>query len=158
MDGILRAINVSDGGVPKLPRQSCEVRSEGLAGDRQRDLRHHGGPSRAVSLYALERIEALRAEGHPIAAGTIGENLTLSGVPWEAMVPGTRVEVGGATLEMTGYAAPCRNIAGSFRDGAFERVSQKKHPGWSRLYAAVLKEGLLRVGDPVRIIKAPAPV
>ena len=147
----VHSINTSDGGVPKLPRASCLVRASGLEGDRQRDLEYHGGPERAVSLYSLERIEALRAEGHPIAPGTIGENLTLAGLDWEALRPGLQLEIGDALIQLTSHAAPCRNIAGSFKDRVFTRVAEKAHPGWSRFYARVLKEGTLRVGDVVRI-------
>ena len=152
-EGILHSINVSNGGVPKLPRDACAVLSHGLEGDRQRDLENHGGPERAVSIYSLELIQALQAEGHPIAAGTIGENLTLSGLVWPEMTPATRVEIGEVVLQLTRHAAPCQNIAGSFRDGRVVRVSEKLHPGWSRFYARVLKEGTLRVGDRVIIIR-----
>lgn len=152
MGGTLHSIQVSDGGVPKLPRDAGSVRAAGLEGDRQRDLRNHGGPMRAVSLYALELIEALRSEGHPVSPGSLGENLTLAGIPWDRMLPDATVEVGEVSLLLTSFANPCRTIAGSFRDGAFERVSQKAHPGWSRLYARVLREGTVRVGDPVRIV------
>src|SRR5260221_8483791 len=110
----VHSINVSDGGVPKLPRETCAVRVGGLEGDRQRDLENHGGPERAVSLYSLELIEALRAEGHPIAPGTIGENLTLAGVPWSEMGPGAQVDVGEVSLQLTRPAAPCQTNAGSF--------------------------------------------
>ena len=58
-------INISDGGVPKLPVQSVEVTADGLAGDRQRNLKYHGGPDRAVCLYSLERLLALQDQGHP---------------------------------------------------------------------------------------------
>ena len=149
--GEVRSINVSDGGVPKLPRQGAAVRTSGIEGDRQRDLRFHGGPDRAVSLYSLELIEALRSEGHPIAAGTIGENLTIAGVPWTAMIPGVRVDVGEVSLELTSFANPCRNIAGSFLQGQILRVSERRHSGWSRVYARVLREGVLAVGDTVTI-------
>jgi len=151
MEGHVHSINTSDGGVPKLARASVAVRATGLEGDRQRDLEVHGGPLRAVSLYSLELIEALRKEGHPIAPGTIGENLTLAGVIWGELRPGTRLEIGEVAIELTGHAAPCRNIAGSFKDRIFTRVAEKAHPGWSRFYARVLKEGTLRVGDRVRI-------
>jgi len=67
------------------------------------------------------------------------------------MVPGARLEVGEARLELTGYAAPCTNLLGCFRDREFKRVSQKVHPGWSRLYARVLCGGTVRVGDPVSL-------
>ena len=149
--GRLHAIHVSNGGVPKQTRDTCVVRASGLDGDRQRDLRHHGGPLRAVSLYSLELIEALQAEGHPIAPGSIGENLTIAGVPWGALAIGTTLEVGSVQITLTGYAHPCTNIAPSFLDERFVRVSQKVHAGWSRYYARVDREGEVRVGDLVRV-------
>ena len=78
--GKLHAINVSSGGVPKQPREACALSFAGLEGDWQTDREHHGGPDRAVSLYSLEVIEKLRAEGHPISPGSTGENLTVSGM------------------------------------------------------------------------------
>jgi len=150
-EGRVVSINRSDGGVPKQPVTECRVSEKGLDGDRQRDLHFHGGPNRAVCLYSLERIEALRSEGHPIAPGTIGENLTVSGLDWSLMVPDVRVEAGDAVLQLTKFAPPCTNIAGSFRDGDYSRVAQKLHPGWSRLYARVVKAGVVRVGDTIRL-------
>ena len=152
MEGLVHSINVSDGGVPKLPRKTAAVRKGGVAGDRQRDLENHGGPDRAVSLYSFELIAALQAEGHPITPGSIGENLTLGGLRWTDLRPGTRLAVGEVSIELVSHAAPCQNIAGSFSDGRVVRVSEKVHPGWSRFYARVLKEGTLRVGDRVRVI------
>jgi MOSC domain-containing protein YiiM len=151
MTGRLEAIHTSNGGVPKLGRASCRVTVDGIEGDRQRDLRFHGGPLRAVSLYSLDLIEALQAEGHPIVPGAMGENLTLAGVDWAAMAPGATIEIGAVRLTLTSYASPCKNIAPAFRDEHFVRVSQKVHPGWSRLYAKVEREGIISVGDPVRL-------
>ena len=145
----IHSLNISNGGVPKRPVERCEVRRLGLAGDRQRDRRYHGGPERAVSLYSLELIEALRAEGHSVVPGALGENLTLAGVDWSHMRPGARIAAGGVLLELTSYAAPCSNLRACFRDGRFARVSQKQHPGWSRVYARVLRGGTLAVGDAV---------
>jgi MOSC domain-containing protein YiiM len=149
--GVVHLINVSKGGVPKLPRPSCYVSVNGLEGDRQRDLRHHGGPDRAVCLYSLDLIQALQAEGHAITPGSIGENLTVSGIDWTAMVPGAKVEIGPVVLELTDYAAPCSNIARSFERRQYVRVNQKVHAGWSRLYARVLAEGTVQVGDRVAL-------
>jgi MOSC domain-containing protein YiiM len=104
-----------------------------------------------VCLYSLELIRALRAEGHGIDVGCIGENFTLTGVPWERMVPGAKLDVGEVQIELTAYAAPCSNLRRYFTDGAFVRVAQKVHPGWSRLYARVLREGTVRAGDEVHI-------
>ena len=145
--GTVHSINVSSGGVPKLPRSSAWIDRSGVENDRQRNLKLHGGPDRAVCLYSLELVRALQEEGHPIEPGAIGENLTLAGVPWDAMRPGTRVDIGAVLLELTSYTNPCKNIAGAFRDAEFVRVSQKLHPGWSRLYARVLVSGPVSVGD-----------
>lgn len=152
--GILHAINVSDGGVPKHPQPWAEVRTDGVAGDRQNDLRYHGGPDRAVCLYSLDLIEALQGEGHPIVPGAIGENLTIHGIEWTDVRPGATLEVGEVVLEVTRAASPCQKIAAAFHDGEFTRVSQKVHPGWSRYYARVLKEGIVTTGD--RVVLVPA--
>jgi len=145
-------INVApDGGVPKRPVPAALLTSLGVAGDRQLDLRHHGGPERAVCLFGQERIAALAAEGHPIAPGTTGENLTIAGLDWDLLTAGERLAVGDVViLEISGPAPPCNTIADSFTDGEFKRISEKLHPGWSRLYARVLVEGLVREGAPVR--------
>jgi MOSC domain-containing protein YiiM len=152
--GTVFAINVSDGGVPKRSRESAALRREGLEGDRQQDLRYHGGPDRAVVLYSLELIRALQAEGHPITPGAIGENLTISGLDWAALRAGARLGVNDAVLEITEPAEPCRKLAACFADGRFTRVSEKSHPGWSRMCARVLRGGTVRVDDPVVILEA----
>jgi MOSC domain-containing protein YiiM len=149
MTGRLVSINVSRGGVPKSSVFEALVTEHGVDGDQQRDLRFHGGPDRAVSLFSMEAIEALRAEGHPIAPGTIGENFTISGLDWPRIVPGAVLIVGAVRLEVTSYAAPCRNIRHSFVREDVARVSQKHHPGWSRVYTRVLEGGLVRPGEVV---------
>lgn len=144
-------VNVNpQGGVPKYAVESALVTVSGVRGDKQRDRRYHGGPERAVSLFSYELIEALKAEGHPIAPGTTGENLTISGLDWETLQVGDCLAIGAELrIQITAFAAPCSNIAGSFADGSFKRMSQKLYPGWSRLYARVLQEGSVRPGDPV---------
>lgn len=146
-------INISDGGVPKLPVQEAMLTENGLTGDRQRNLRYHGGPNRAVCLFSLELIQALQSKGHTIYPGSTGENLTITGLDWKEIGRGCRLSFGDdALIEITSYAAPCKNIAASFIDGEFTRISQKVHPQWSRLYAKVLKAGKLFVGQEVRLL------
>ncbi|MGH7310377.1 MAG: MOSC domain-containing protein, partial [Candidatus Rokuibacteriota bacterium] len=119
-------ISISPGGVPKQPVATVAVTLAGLAGDGHRDREHHGGPERAVCLYAMEAIEALQAEGHPITPGSIGENLTLHGLNWTAIAPGAVLSVGERVLlQVTRYTSPCGNIGPAFLDGDYSRVSQK---------------------------------
>lgn len=146
----LHQISVSDGGVPKLPVPEARVTVEGVAGDRQRNREVHGGVDRAVCLFSLEVIEALQAEGHMIKPGSSGENLTIAGLDWSRLKPGDRLRIGDRVrLEIVKYTEPCRFNAQWFWDGNFNRINQKKHPGWSRVYARVLVDGAVRSGDAV---------
>jgi MOSC domain-containing protein YiiM len=149
--GTVFSVNVSQGGVPKLPVPEAMITKLGLEGDKQRNLKYHGGPERAVSIFSIERILVLQEEGHPIGTGTAGENLTLAGIDWESVIPGAMLESGDALLEIVSYTSPCRTIRESFIDEKFSRLSQKLHPGWSRVYARVLKEGIVRPGDTARL-------
>ena len=149
--GRITGLQRSNGGVPKLPVEAALVSERGMEGDRQRNRRFHGGPDRALCLYSQELIDALGAEGHPIVRGAVGENVTISGLPWERLRPGARLTLGEAEVEVTSYTAPCENIEGAFLDGRFVRISQRVHPGWSRVYVRVLRGGALRVGDAVRL-------
>jgi MOSC domain-containing protein YiiM len=153
VEGRIFQLNVSDGGVPKLAVREAVLTAGGLAGDRQRDLRYHGGPARALCLFALERVLELQAEGHPIFPGSTGENLTVVGLDWPGLAPGARLALGEeAVVEVTSYTAPCKNIAASFARGDFKRISQKVRPGHSRLYARVLRPGRLAVGQSVKLL------
>jgi MOSC domain-containing protein YiiM len=146
-------INASQGGVPKLALPQAEVTTTGLTVDRQAHPEVHGGPERALCLYALERILALQEEGHPIYPGATGENLTLVGLDWETLAPGARLRLGDEVeIELTRHTAPCSLIAACFADGDSRRIEQERHPGWSRFYARVRREGSLRVGDRVELL------
>src|SRR4051812_1643306 len=120
--GRVESINTSRGGVPKRAVFEAFISGHGVSGDAQTNLQHHGGPERAVVLYSLEVIRALQQEGHAIAPGTTGENLTLSGLDWSDVTPGCRLHVGGVLLEVTKFTTPCVKIAGSFVDGEFIRI------------------------------------
>lgn len=146
----LHQISVSDGGVPKLAVPQARVTKDGVEGDRQRNREAHGGPDRAICVFALEVIEALRREGHLIAPGSAGENFTIAGLEWKHITPGTKLRVGNAVLlEVLSYTSPCKHNACWFKDEDFSRISQKQYPGWSRVYARVLSEGVVKQGDEV---------
>ena len=153
VEGRIFQLNVSNGGVPKLAVREAVLTPKGLEGDRQRDLRYHGGPQRAVCLFALEHVLELQAEGHPIFPGSVGENLTVVGLDWSGLKPGARLSLGEeAVVEITSYTSPCKNIRASFAGGDFKRISQKVNPGDSRLYARVLRPGRLFVGQSVKLL------
>jgi MOSC domain-containing protein YiiM len=154
--GRILQINLSDGGVPKravLAGLAVHVTRDGLRGDWQQDRVHHGGPDRAVSLFSAEVIARLAGEGHPIAPGTTGENLTLAGLDWNHVKPGCRLLFErGVVLQAVSFAAPCATIRASFSGGRFERISEQRHAGESRVYCRVLTEGELRPGETVVVL------
>lgn len=145
-------ISVSNGGVPKLAVARARIGVNGVEGDRQNDLKHHGGPERAVCLFSLEVIERLRGEGHPIRPGSAGENLTIEGLEWPRVTPGARLVFdGGVELEIASYTKPCATIRDSFEGLKFARIRQEEFPGESRVYARVIREGEVVVGEGVRL-------
>lgn len=151
--GSIVQVNRSGGGVPKLPVPRADVTTLGIAGDGHDDRVNHGGPERALCLFAIERIEALAVEGHTIEAGAAGENITTRGIDWETVVPGARFRLGdGVLVEVTRYTTPCKTIEASFLAGNFNRIHQNVNPGWSRVYAKVLREGSIRPGDPIAFV------
>ncbi|MDQ3803410.1 MAG: MOSC domain-containing protein [Acidobacteriota bacterium] len=153
MNGRIFQLNCSGGGVPKLAVREAVLTPEGLEGDWQADRRYHGGPERALCLFSLEHILELQGEGHPIFPGSVGENVTLVGLDWSRLEPGARLALGEeAVIEISSHAGPCKTIAASFAGGEFTRISQKVHPGDSRLYARVLRTGRLAAGQPVRLL------
>jgi MOSC domain-containing protein YiiM len=152
-EGRVTGLQRSAGGVPKLPVERAKVHAGGMEGDKQANRRFHGGPDRALCLYTQERLDALIEAGHPVERGTLGENVTIAGLPWDLVRPGARLRLGGVEVEVTGFAAPCGKIALGFADGSAARVSQKANPGWSRVYVRILAGGELAVGDPVTLVE-----
>lgn len=154
MEGKIHQLNSSQGGVPKTPVPDVFLTETGLESDKVRRPKFHGGPERALCLFSLERIRQLQQEGHPIFPGSVGENVTVEGLDWGGLAPGSRLALGDeVVVEISSYTSPCKTIRASFLDGRFKRISQKKHPGDSRLYARVLKTGRLAVGQTVRLVE-----
>ena len=151
MSGRIFQLNVSPGGVPKRAVASAALTELGLVGDSVALPKFHGGPTRALCLYSLERILALQEEGATIFPGAIGENVTLVGVDWDRVVPGARLALGDTMVEVTKYAEPCRTTS-PFVCGDLRRYHQDHFPGWSRVYAKVLHTGHLAPGMPARLV------
>ena len=152
--GRIFQVNISRGGVPKLAVQQAEVTQLGIVGDLQRDREHHGGVERAVCIYSLELLQSLQEEGHMVFPGAIGENITLSGIPWEEVTPGRRIRLGDQVeVEVTRYTIPCNNLTDYFSTGDYGRVSPTKNPGWSRVYARVIKTGWIKTAQTVELFK-----
>jgi hypothetical protein len=146
-DGLVAALHLGSGGVPKHPAAEVEVTWSGVVGDRQASRQHHGRPWQALCLWSSEVIDEFAAAGHPIGPGLAGENVTVSALPWDRVVPGAQLRIGEVRCEVSSYSLPCRKNARWFTDGRFD-VMHHRHGPVSRVYATVLEPGTIRVGDP----------
>ncbi len=143
---------VSQGGVPKLPVDTLSVTITGCLGDKQNDLKHHGGPDKAVCILQNCIIEDLQSKGHPIIPGSTGENLLLDGCEVGEIYPGSIIKFEQLEIEITQDAPPCKTISNSFTDGNFNLISHRKYPQFTRWYGKVIKEGKLNVDEEFEII------
>jgi MOSC domain-containing protein YiiM len=161
-NGVLRQINRSNGGVPKLAvAEPVMVTEAGVDGDCQRDLRHHGGPLKAVLIIASEVIEDLAARGFPVYAGALGENFTVAGLDPAMWRSGQQYRVGSdVVIEFTTLREPCSNL---FQYGRYIgeelfdarcKAGDITSPQWARggFYARVVRGGLLAPGAEMQLI------
>lgn len=149
MEGSVAGLRASDGGVPKQEIPRAVVGIGGVEGDSQKHRVHHGRPWQALCLYSVEVIEALRVEGHSIAQGSTGENLTIEGIDWSRMRGGLTLEIGDVRCRVSAPADPCYQLESFFEDADVSRIAHSKHPGWSRWYASVIDGGVIRPGDAI---------
>ena len=148
--GVVVQLSRSGGGVPKLPVDAVEVDFRGVVGDVQRIRVHHGRPWQALCLFADEVIDEFRAEGHPIQRGSVGENITVSGLDWAQVRPGVRIRVGSVLAHVQAFTEPCRSNARFFLGGDFHRMNIDRGPV-SRVYATVLEPGRIVTGDTIEL-------
>jgi MOSC domain-containing protein YiiM len=127
------------------------VRRLNLDGDRQADLRVHGGAEKAVYGYPAEHYPFWREElGEELAWGAFGENLTTAGLDEERLHIGDQLRIGGAELVVTQPRLPCFKLGVRFgRPEMVKRFMASRRTGF---YFAVLREGQVAAGDRIEII------
>ena len=125
------------------------IRTLNLHGDRQADLRVHGGHDKAVYAYPSEFYELWRNERPelPFPWGQFGENLTTQGLRDEDVSVGDRFRVGTAELIVTQPRLPCFKLG--IRMGRDDFVTEFLQRGLYGFYMAVAREGAVEAGDPI---------
>ncbi|NOT09991.1 MAG: MOSC domain-containing protein [Gemmatimonadales bacterium] len=130
---------------------------EGLSGDHQYDRKHHGGPERALLMYAMAHYPYWRSEWGrtDVGPGAFGENLTVRGLDEDTACLGDVYRVGEVRMEVSSPRTPCSNL--SKRHGIGDLVKtivQNNRSGW---YLRVLQEGWLESGTPIELLDRPYP-
>ena len=148
MKAELAQLNVSNGGMPKLAVLFAFVGKAGVEGDKQRNLKYHGGPDRALCLFSEEQYAWLRSEhGIDLQNGSVGENFTTRGIDLNALKPGDCLRVGECLIELTRIRKPCGQLA-QWHPSLKEIVEGRS--GW---VARVIEEGIVRPGDEIEVMK-----
>jgi MOSC domain-containing protein YiiM len=133
------------------------VTASGLVGDEQADRRHHGGPDKAVHVYAAAHFPAW-AKDLPEAAdrfrpGAFRENLVIEDATEADICLGDRWQLGALLLEVSQGRQPCwkLNLRFGIPDMA-RRVQDSGRTGW---YFRVIEPGTVAAGDEVRLAARP---
>ncbi|PRX42781.1 MOSC domain-containing protein YiiM [Planifilum fimeticola] len=129
----------------------------GLAGDGQADLKHHGGPDKAVLAYAEAHYPLWRKEldlSH-FTPGATGENFVISRQTEEAVCIGDTYRIGKAVVQVSQPRQPCWKPARrwNIRDLTL-RMQNTGRTGW---YYRVLEEGYVEAGTEVILLDRPYP-
>jgi MOSC domain-containing protein YiiM len=154
--GSVASVNVSHGGVPKRPIPGGWVDRLGLEADAHAEPEPiHGGVDQAISIYSVESIARVAADGHRAFPGAFGENLTLEGIELDEMRASDELHIGdaGLVLQLTARAEPCQTIAHWFVERRIARIGSKQNPQDARWYARVLSEGRIALGDRVEVVR-----
>ena len=150
-------INVSRGGVPKLPIAKGKITEVGLEGDSHAHPQIHGGPIQAILIITDEGIEELKAEGFALYPGALGENITTQGLDRHQVRAGQRYRVGESILEITKIRRPCDTLS-VYGPGIQKAVydadvkagdAASARWGLSGFYCAIVRPGTIRPGDPI---------
>lgn len=146
-----------------------------LEGDRQADLRVHGGPLKSVYVYPSEHCEYWREQlpGAELNWAVFGENLTTEGILETDVRRGDRLTIGTAEFEVTIPRYPCYKLGIRFehlqwqigandlerapvvppilRDGG-NILRRFMKSGRSGFYLSVIKTGVIETGDEIEFV------
>lgn len=139
-----------------IEKQAVErvfLAKEGFHGDQVADLKHHGGPERAVCIYPSEHYALWEQEFQkPLPPATFGENLTVSGMLEQDVYIGDIFQVGEAIIQVTQGRVPCQTI-----DRRLEMTPLMKRmvkTGFTGYLCRVLKEGEIRAASDIELIES----
>ena len=145
MAKIIAVCKSGEKGTKKEPVADGTLREGyGLVGDAHADCCTH----RQVSLLAIESINKMRSQGFDISPGDFAENLTTEGIDLVSLPIGTLTSIGEeVTLEVTQIGKECHTGC-----AIYHQIGKCIMPK-EGVFAKVIRGGLVRAGDQIRIEK-----
>lgn len=143
-------------GIFKQPRSTAvAVEKDGLSGDEQGDLIHHGGREKAIHHYPFDHYHFWSAERPQISdamvTGAFGENISTEGITEVDICVGDVFQLGTALVQVSQGRQPCWRLNERFGDIQMARSVQKSgRTGW---YYRVLEPGAVKAGDELVLLQ-----
>jgi MOSC domain-containing protein YiiM len=119
------------------------VAGHGIQGDRK-----GGHPKRQLNVMCYETLAQMKREGFKVGPGEMGEQIVISGIDVDELVPGERIQLGAdVCIEVASLREPCERFEAA-QDKPLELAIGKVG-----VMARVITGGEIRVGDPVELVK-----
>jgi MOSC domain-containing protein YiiM len=128
-----------------------------LEGDGQADLKHHGGPDKAILAYGESHYPTWREElvQPDFPYGAFGENLTIQGLTEQTVCIGDTYKIGDVVVQVSQPRMPCWKLSRLWNSEDLDnRVKQTGKTGW---YLRVLQEGYVEANLVVELVARPFP-
>ena len=139
------SVNISEKkGTLKKPVAEIHLKlRHGIVGDA-----HAGDWHRQISLLAEESVDTMRALSPiPLFSGVFAENINTVGIDLKHLPVGTRLRIGETEVEVTQIGKECHN------DCAIKKTVGKCVMPTEGIFAIVVKEGTVRAGDEIEVLK-----
>lgn len=140
--GTVQAVNISDRKGEKKHEVTEIVLREAYGVENDA----HGGSERQVSLLAFERIEDMKKDLATLKAGDFAENITTTGIAASDLIPGMRVEVGEALLEITQIGKTCHHGCSIRREVGYCIMPKEG------VFGKVIRGGSVKKGDGIEVL------
>ncbi|RUM67576.1 MAG: MOSC domain-containing protein [Sulfurospirillum sp.] len=128
--------------VSKKPVDEMMLDHQGVVNDKF----YNKARERSVLLSAEQSYALAKEKGISLGAGELGENILLDYNPYH-LTPGAQIRIGEVTLEITQNCTLCKSL--SKIDSKLPKLLKDDRG----IFARVVKEGIIKKGDQVYIIK-----
>ena len=128
-----------------VKREVPEIRLKlrhGILGDA-----HAGDWHRQISLLAEESVDKMRSLLPGLEPGAFAENINTRGLDLKSLPVGTRLRLGETVVEVTQIGKECHN------DCEIKKRTGKCVMPTEGIFAVVVREGTVRKGDEIDILK-----
>jgi len=132
---------------------SVEIKELGIQGDRQADMKVHGGYDKAVYGYSFKHYKHWSDKlGRDFTEfGLVGENLTIDDLDEKEICIGDQLKISNCLLEVTQPRIPCYKLGIKMNDRGFPKLFTQS--GLLGMYMKVIDAGNITRNDEIEIVK-----